>query len=214
MRFLAGVSGYIKGLSLEERVINWGFGLSLIFWGIAGFFSNIEVTLNSPVRMLITILNMTVGFLLIFRKPLLVNGSMASILISLPSLICGGWIFKLSKPLLLWPGYAEALFLIGGTIALISFISLGRNFSILPTMRQITSGGTFRFIRHPAYFGETLMVVACIVAAEGWLSMLPFLIYVPGIIYRIKEEEELLSQNENYNRYKETVRWRLLPFVW
>ena len=201
-------------MTKEELVINWGFGLSLISWGVAGFFFNLDDITNSSVRIFVTLLNLTVGFLLIYRKPVVVSGSVHSILVSLPSLICGGLMFKLSRPLHLWEGYCEVIFIFGGIITFTSFLFLGRSFAILPNMRQIVSKGTFRIIRHPAYFGESLMVIACLMAGKSLISLIPFVIFIPGILFRIREEERLLSKNISYQQYQQTVKWRLLPFIW
>ena len=197
-----------------ELVLNLFLGLSLIYWGCAGFYFGYAESGHSLIRLFITFLNISVGFLIIFRKPALAIGSTHSVIVSLPSLICGGLIFKLAKPLHLWSDYTEITFIIGGCITLVSFLFLGRNFSILPGIRQVVSKGTFSIIRHPAYFGEIIMFSACLFAGQNILSLILFIIFIPGIVFRIKEEEGLLSKSVNYQKYKEEVRWKLLPFIW
>lgn len=198
----------------KERLLNSCFGISLIYWGIAGFIAHYDGLNTALIRVFVTLLNMTVGLLIMFRKPVFNEGSLVSIIKSLPSLICGGLLFKLSKPLLIWQTPSMSLFIIGGSIALLSFLFLGRNFSIFPEIRGIVSHGFFRIIRHPSYFGECLMMLACLLSAESNISLLAFVIFVPSIMIRIHEEEQLLSTSLAYQLYQKQVKWRLIPFVW
>jgi protein-S-isoprenylcysteine O-methyltransferase Ste14 len=197
-----------------ERLFNTFFGLSLVYWGVAGLFENSNIYDTPYIRFFITLLNILVGFLIIFREPILKKTSLNSILISLPSLICGGLLFKLSNPLLLWNTYTEILFIFGGMFTLTSFLFLGKSFAIFPGTRTIVSNGLFRLIRHPAYLGESMMMTSCLLEAENIISLIPFVIFTPGLIIRIREEERILSKNIIYNRYKEQVRWRLIPYLW
>ena len=198
----------------KELILNIFMGLSLIHWGIAGFVFNYNEILNSPVRIAISLLNIIVGIFIIIRKNVIKIGSIKSILISLPSFICGGIIFKLSKSTNTWGLFSEILFIIGGIITLSSFLFLGRNFSIFPALRQIVTRGTYRIIRHPSYFGELIMIIACLIESKTIYSILLFIVFIPAIIFRIKEEERLLINDLYYQTYKKTVKWRLIPFIW
>ncbi len=198
----------------EERLLNICFGLSLIYWGVAGLYQHFDA-LNTPIiRFFVTLLNISIGLLVIFRKPLIGKGSYRSILLSLPSFLCGGILFKLSTSLYQWETYAEMIFIFGGIFTLVSFLFLGRSFSIFPGMRPIVSGGMFRVVRHPAYLGEFFMCIGCLLAAEGYLSYIIFLVFIPSLIIRIKEEEQILGVSTDYQDYKKAVKWRLIPFVW
>ena len=198
----------------EELILNIFFGLSLIYWGFAGFIQNYEHFLHSPARIFTTILNITVGILIISRKSVIKLGSQKSILISLPSLILGGVIFKLSQPMNLWNLYSEILFIFGGIFALVSFLFLGRNFAIIPAIRNIVANGTYRIVRHPAYLGELIMTIACVIASQNFYTVFIIILFLPLLILRIKEEEKLLSEDKNYKKYQEITKWRLIPFIW
>lgn len=199
----------------NELLINICLGCSLIYWGIAGFYTSNDTYESIPIiRIFITALNVLVGILILFRKPVLLNASLQANLISLPSFLCGGLLFKFAKPLFLWEAYIEILFIFGGSLTFISFLCLGRNFSILPKMRKIVSKGTFRWVRHPAYLGEMLMLLACLLSSDKWFSWVIFLLFIPSLVFRIQAEEKLLSKNEVYLNYKKEVKWRLIPFIW
>lgn len=198
----------------KEKYFNFCLGVSFIYWGIAGFFHDYIDFKTSYVRLFITVLNITVGLLFIFRKPVLSQGTISSVLVSIPSLICGGLLFKLAQPSFLWSNTSKTLFIFGGLIALTSFLFLGRNFSIFPRMRSIVSKGMYKVIRHPSYLGEFIMITACLLSREGNLSFIPFVIFIPSIIIRILEEERLLMGNLSYKTYAKSVKWRLIPYVW
>jgi len=198
----------------KEYLLNILLGVSLIYWGIAGFWMGLKQEELSVIRIFITILNLLVGVLILTRKPALETGALRSMLISLPSLICGGLLFKLAMPLHLWSIYGQGTFILGGAITVVSFLFLGRNFSILPAMRETVSKGAYRWVRHPAYFGEMLMLTACLFCMQSYWSVLPFVIFFPAIVYRILEEQKLLSTYANYSTYMAKVKWRLLPYIW
>ena len=201
-------------MKTSERLVNIAFGFSILYWGVAGFLAYNE-GLNTPfIRFFITLLNLTVGFLILFRKPVNKSCSLKAVLYSLPSLACGELIFKLALPLDQWSLTSKVLFTLGAGMALLSFLMLGRNFSIFPGLRSMVSGGFYKIVRHPSYLGESLMLLGCLMAADGWLSLIPFLLFIPTIALRIKEEENLLLYDEGYQEYTRQVRWRLIPGVW
>ncbi|MCP4678811.1 MAG: isoprenylcysteine carboxylmethyltransferase family protein [Deltaproteobacteria bacterium] len=133
---------------------------------------------------------------------------------ALPSLLIGGVAFKLSPEPALWPVHAQVLFAVGGVIAVVSFLFLGKSFSILPALRNIVIKGPYRFTRHPAYLGELAMVLACALAKPSYLNAIPFVIGVPLIIVRILAEERLLESDKRYLEYTRKVRFRLVPLIW
>lgn len=198
----------------NERLLNVGLGISIIYWGVAGFIVGFDSWQTPILRYFITLLNLTVGSLILFRQPVIAHGSVKAILRSLPSLVCGGLLFKLSIELGEWATVLKALFITGVLIAFTSFLFLGKSFSILPGLRKVKTRGPFTVIRHPAYFGETLMMLACLLAASSYWSVLPFVVFVPTLVMRINAEERLLSSSGDYRTYKKNVKWRLLPYVW
>lgn len=201
-------------MDYKERVLNILLGLSLIYWSFAGFYAAYSAAEITRLSILISLLNLTVGLLIIFRMPLIKAATSKALLISLPAFIAGGLLFKLAKPLLNWTATAEIIFTCGGVFTILSFLFLGKSFAILPGMRNVVSKGMYRLVRHPAYLGETMLVVACLISAETYWSFVVFALFVPGIILRIKAEESLLFQSPYYGQYANQVTWRLIPFVW
>jgi len=201
-------------MPLSERVFNYLLGASLIYWGIAGVLHEGGLDDLPLARIATTALNFTVGLLIIIRKPVETQGSMQSILLSIPSLICGGLLFKLSHPFAAWSLGFNALFIIGTTITIFSFINLGQSFAILPARRKIKTVGCYQLLRHPAYLGELIMVSICFISNVYWLTIALFILFVTGLYFRIKTEEKLLFTSKAYSEYAQKVKWRLIPFVW
>ncbi|WP_408632390.1 methyltransferase family protein [Mycobacterium basiliense] len=81
--------------------------------------------------------------------------------------------------------------------------------------QPVVSSGLYRFVRHPMYTGNVLMMLGMPLALGSYWGLL-FLI--PGIgvlIYRIADEEKLLIQElAGYREYLERVRYRLIPYAW
>ena len=102
---------------------------------------------------------------------------------------------------------AAALFL------LVSTLSLGRSFGILPAVRGIRTTGAYRLVRHPIYMSYLLMDVAILAADPSRRNVAVFGVATALLLARIQFEEELLSTTEEYRQYKQSTRYRLLPFV-
>ncbi|MEM8527813.1 MAG: methyltransferase [Bacteroidota bacterium] len=206
----------ISSKSLDgELVFNFLLGASFIYWSFAGIQSYEQLVDIPPVRIAVSSLNLLIGGLIIFRRRIREAAKFNFLLVALPSLFCGGILFKLAKPFELWEFHLNALFIVGCLLTSWSFLFLGRNFSILPYTRNIVCNGPFRFVRHPAYFGESIMMLSCLIASEKpWLAGFIFLLFLPSLIGRILAEEQLLSKQLVYQKYKKQVRWRLIPKVW
>ncbi len=201
-------------MSKSERIFNILAGLSVLLWAVLGIVASTGSTHVTPVRICISLLNLFVGFLFLTRNPLVKQGTKSSILISLPSLLVAGLAFKLSPPTDLWPVYAELIFIVGALLTITSFIYLGRNFAVLPAVRDIVTQGPYHIIRHPAYAGESFMVIGCFIAEPTIVSVWPFLAVLPCIIMRIKAEEKILKEEDAYQNYAQQAVYRLFPGIW
>jgi len=197
---------------LWERLQNLLLGATILFWPL-----NALLRLDgrpSPSALLLLGLNIIVGLLLIVRRPQQKRASTAAILLALPSVAVGLLTYRLAPPFETWPWYAHGFLCAGAAIALAAFVTLGRNFAILPGLRYIVTGGLYRIVRHPAYAGQLLIAAACFAAAPSLLTLVPLALSLPFVIVRIYAEELLLRTAPEYARYVEQVHWRLLPGVW
>jgi len=192
-----------------ERVLNAMLGLSVLSWSVMALLQPF-----APPRLVIAVLNLVVGLLLVFRSPLVASGSIGALILALPAVLVAGLALKLSAPLESWPLSAELLFAAGGALAVASFAALGRSFAILPALRSIATGGPYRFVRHPAYLGELLMVAACVIAGPSAFTALVAVAALPLVMLRIGAEERLLVRSPSYVEYAGRIRYRLLPGLW
>ncbi|GAB4305926.1 MAG: isoprenylcysteine carboxylmethyltransferase family protein [Myxococcota bacterium] len=102
----------------------------------------------------------------------------------------------------------------GLILQLISKIYLGRSYALFAANRGVVSSGPYRYVRHPIYLAYLFISVGFLLAH---LSLYNIAIY--GVVYtlqiwRIFNEERILSRSEDYTAYKRLVRYRLIPYVW
>jgi protein-S-isoprenylcysteine O-methyltransferase Ste14 len=83
------------------------------------------------------------------------------------------------------------------------------------TGQKVASGGLYRFVRHPMYVGNVIMMLGIPLALGSYWGLL---FVVPGIavlVFRILDEEKMLTEElAGYREYAQRVRYRLLPAVW
>ena len=104
-----------------ERFLNISLGASIIYWGIAGVVAYYTDSGSSWLRFFTAGLNITVGTLIIFRMPIIEKAGVRATLISLPSLICGGLLFKLAMPFNNWHQTSQLLLVLGCLITIYLF---------------------------------------------------------------------------------------------
>lgn len=102
---------------------------------------------------------------------------------------------------------------IGITAIMISLLSLGKSFGIIPANRGIKKIGMYKLIRHPLYASEIVFYVGFMIGnATAWNFSLVCLVLL-GQIYRAHSEEKLLGRQNAYNSYTENVKYRFIPGV-
>ena len=81
--------------------------------------------------------------------------------------------------------------------------------------QKVISTGLYGMVRHPMYTATIVMFLTMPIILGSWWAFLMMLPYVPVIMSRIKDEENLLLEElEGYQEYTEKVRWRLIPYIW
>jgi protein-S-isoprenylcysteine O-methyltransferase Ste14 len=83
------------------------------------------------------------------------------------------------------------------------------------TGQKVASGGLYKFVRHPMYVGNVIMMVGMPLALGSYWGLLFVLPGVAVLVFRILDEEKLLTQElAGYREYAQRVRYRLVPNVW
>ncbi|CAN5587500.1 hypothetical protein BH10CHL1_BH10CHL1_27060 [soil metagenome] len=109
------------------------------------------------------------------------------------------------------------LFFAGLATAIIGRLQLGNNWANLEDYdslqkSNLVNTGIYRFIRHPIYAGDILMLVGLELALNSWLVLL-MLVPMLVVIRQTTAEEALLAQSfPNYVDYRMRTK-RFIPFV-
>ena len=80
--------------------------------------------------------------------------------------------------------------------------------------QKVISTGPYALVRHPMYAGGLLYCLGTPLALGSYWGLLAFVAIVPVLIWRLLDEERLLSKNlPGYAEYCAKVRWRLIPGI-
>ena len=81
--------------------------------------------------------------------------------------------------------------------------------------QKVVSTGLYGIVRHPMYTATIGMFLTMPIILGSWWAFAMMIPYIPVIMFRIKDEEKLLTKElEGYQEYKEKVRWKLIPYIW
>ena len=127
----------------------------------------------------------------------------------------GGLLFRPAGAHLLWGVRAGfALQLAGLVVAIASLVTLGRSFGFVAADRGLVTRGPYALVRHPVYAGYLLIQFGYVAQALSWRNALVLLLATACNIGRTVAEERVLSAAQEYRRYRQQVRWRLIPGIW
>ena len=81
--------------------------------------------------------------------------------------------------------------------------------------QRVISTGPYALVRHPMYAGVLVMVIGVPLALSSWWGLAIIALVVPGLAWRIIDEEKLLKKElPGYVEYVQKVRYRLVPYLW
>ena len=81
--------------------------------------------------------------------------------------------------------------------------------------QKVISTGLYGVIRHPMYIGVIIMFLSTSIALGSYWGLIPFAILPVALVFRILNEEKVLSNNlQGYKEYCKKTRYRLIPFIW
>ena len=81
--------------------------------------------------------------------------------------------------------------------------------------QTVISTGPYAIVRHPMYASASLYLVGTPLALGSYWGLLAVSAVIPFLVWRLFDEERFLSANlRGYREYQETVRHRLVPFLW
>lgn len=81
--------------------------------------------------------------------------------------------------------------------------------------QKVVDTGLYGIVRHPMYAVTLLLFLSMPIVLGSPLSFAVLLLYIPIIVKRIRNEEQVLLEGlEGYAAYREHVRFRLIPYLW
>ena len=123
-----------------------------------------------------------------------------------------------------WFKFPEAIRIAGIVIFLLSYLMfaevLKENEYLSRTIevqegQKVVDTGLYGVVRHPMYSATVLLFLSMPLVMNSPISFAIMLLYIPLIVKRILNEEEVLEKGlEGYKEYKEKVKYRILPFIW
>lgn len=113
-----------------------------------------------------------------------------------------------------WSAVGLVLIVLGACLSLASLLTLGRRFGNRPALRGLATMGPYRLVRHPMYLSYVLADIGYNLEEWNAGTLLLVLIGWTALVYRIRAEERVLSADVGWQKYRDLVRFRLVPFVW
>jgi len=81
--------------------------------------------------------------------------------------------------------------------------------------QRVIDSGPYALVRHPLYASFLLYLLGTPLGLGSYWGLLPFVAIVPALIWRLIDEENMLTKElAGYTEYKQRVRFRLLPGLW
>ena len=81
--------------------------------------------------------------------------------------------------------------------------------------QKVIDSGLYGVVRHPMYMATVFLFFAMPLVLGSVISFVIMLCYIPIIIKRIRNEEQVLTKDlQGYEAYRKKVKYRLIPFIW
>jgi protein-S-isoprenylcysteine O-methyltransferase Ste14 len=122
-----------------------------------------------------------------------------------------------------WSKVPLVLVIVGNLLGVIGFYLIYRVYKEnsfasatieLAQDQKVISTGPYAVVRHPMYVGGLLYLLGGPLALGSYWGLIPFAAIAPFLIWRLVDEEAFLSRNlPGYTKYREKVRWRLVPGI-
>ena len=120
-----------------------------------------------------------------------------------------------------WSDVPTSAVILGDALIAISYIGfyfvLRENTYGAATVRveenqKVISTGPYGIVRHPMYAAALTLMLGIPLALGSWWGLIAFAPGVPGLVWRILDEERLLKRDlPGYAEYAQRMRFRLIP---
>jgi protein-S-isoprenylcysteine O-methyltransferase Ste14 len=96
-------------------------------------------------------------------------------------------------------------------LVLVTRVSLGRSFGLVPALRAVVTRGAYQWVRHPVYAAASFSMVPVLLSRFSWSTCALVVAAILLMVFRAELEEEFLSSDPGYAEYLTQVRWRMFP---
>ena len=81
--------------------------------------------------------------------------------------------------------------------------------------QKVVDTGLYGIVRHPMYAVTVFLFLSMPLVLGSLISFFIMLFYIPIIVKRIRNEEEVLKEGlPGYEEYMGKIKYRLVPFIW
>ena len=204
-------SRLLEGLpETTARVVIGGLFMALA-WRLGGDF----LKTGRPTDLLLLVGESLVVILTCLRRPAVaIDHRTAARLVTAASMVSPLMVRPVQQGGVIPDTAAASLAVFGLLLVIAGKMSLGYSFGLLPANRGVIERGLYRVIRHPIYLGYLLTHAPFLAAHPSAWNLSVMILGDAALIVRASYEEETLSQDPQYRRYCEVVRWRLIPRVY
>jgi len=119
-----------------------------------------------------------------------------------------------SPPTVVQTVLAGILITVGYILSLTALINLGRSFSVMAEARTLKTQGMYRYVRHPLYASEQVMILGVMIQFFSVYALALFLLQFYFQLRRMGNEERVLSEAfPEYQAYSTRTR-RMIPGIY
>lgn len=109
------------------------------------------------------------------------------------------------------------IYFLGLSVAIIGRLQLGKNwanledYQVIPEQTLVKTG-IYRYIRHPIYIGDVLLILGLEMALNSWLVIAGIALFLFVIRQALAEESILLRAFPDYQAYREETHM-FIPYI-
>ena len=100
---------------------------------------------------------------------------------------------------------------VGLLVQVVSKFTLGRRFGVVAANRGLCLFGPYKIVRHPIYMGYLVTHIGFCLLNLTAFNLVLFTCVYAFQVPRILAEERMLSEDPDYQKYKASVQYRLVP---
>ena len=201
-------------MPVHSRVLDWAeqvVALGLYGWLVARLWPN-ELSATNWYPLVLLVSEGLVVLLLLIRRPTTrISTDIRDWAIAAGGTFLVLLVTKGGEPLATAAGVV--LMLIGLATHVGAKICLWRSFGLIAAHRGLKVTGLYAFVRHPMYAGYVVSHVGFLLISPSWWNLAIYLVVWTLLVARIFAEERVLGQDPDYQVFKASVRYRLLPGV-